>query len=99
MKKFKKETIAAKAGIGTDAHHGSIVPPLYLSSNFKYEELGKEQEYEYTRETNPSRDHLINALTQLENGVGGEILSLVFHRRHHSQVCLLYTSPSPRDRG
>ena len=75
MKKFKKETIAAKAGIGTDAHHGSIVPPLYLSSNFKYEELGKEQEYEYTRETNPSRDHLINALTDLEDGVGGEILS------------------------
>ena len=75
MKKFKKETIAAKAGIGTDANHGSIVPPIYLSSNFEYEELGKEQEYEYTRETNPSRDHLINALTQLENGVGGEILS------------------------
>ena len=75
MKKFKKETIAAKAGIGSDMHHGSIVPPLYLSSNFEYKELGKEQEYEYTRETNPSRDHLINALTELENGIGGEILS------------------------
>ena len=75
MKKFKKETIAAKAGIGSDMHHGSIVPPLYLSSNFEYKELGKEQEYEYTRETNPSRDHLINALTDLEDGVGGEILS------------------------
>ena len=75
MKKFKKETIAAKAGIGSDTQHRSIVPPLYLSSNFKYEELGKEQEYEYTRETNPSRDHLINALTHLESGVGGEILS------------------------
>ena len=75
MKKFKKETIAAKAGIGSDMHHGSIVPPLYLSSNFEYKELGKEQEYEYTRETNPSRDHLINALTDLEDGLGGEILS------------------------
>ena len=75
MKKYKKETIAAKAGIGSDMHHGSIVPPLYLSSNFEYRELGKEQEYEYTRETNPSRDHLINALTDLEDGVGGEILS------------------------
>jgi cystathionine gamma-synthase len=75
MKKFKKETIAAKAGIRSDMHHGSIVPPLYLSSNFEYNELGKEQEYEYTRETNPSRDHLINALTGLEDGVGGEILS------------------------
>ena len=75
MKKFKKETMAAKAGIGSDMHHGSIVPPLYLSSNFEYKELGKEQEYEYTRETNPNRDHLINALTDLEDGVGGEILS------------------------
>ena len=75
MKKYKKETIAAKAGIGSDMHHRSIVPPLYLSSNFEYKELGKEQEYEYTRETNPSRDHLINALTELEDGVGGEILS------------------------
>ncbi|MDC0061495.1 cystathionine gamma-synthase [Pseudomonadota bacterium] len=75
MKKFKKETMAAKAGIGSDMHHGSIVPPLYLSSNFEYKELGKEQEYEYTRETNPSRDHLINALTDLEDGIGGEILS------------------------
>ena len=75
MKKFKKETIASKAGIGSDKHHGSIVPPLYLSSNFEYMELGKEQEYEYTRETNPTRDHLINALTALEDGVGGEILS------------------------
>tara|TARA_B100001142_G_scaffold323282_1_gene373045 strand:- start:1825 stop:2979 length:1155 start_codon:yes stop_codon:yes gene_type:complete len=75
MKKFKKETIASKAGIGSDKHHRSIVPPLYLSSNFEYKEIGKEQEYEYTRETNPSRDHLINALTDLEDGLGGEILS------------------------
>ena len=75
MKKFKKETIASKAGIGSDKHHGSIIPPLYLSSNFEYKELGIEQEYEYTRETNPTRDHLINALTAMEDGVGGEILS------------------------
>jgi len=75
MKKFKKETIASKTGIGSDKHHGSIIPPLYLSSNFEYRELGKEQEYEYTREKNPTRDHLINALTALEDGVGGEILS------------------------
>ena len=75
MKKFKKETIASKAGIGSDKNHGSIIPPLYLSSNFEYEKLGKEQEYEYTRERNPTRDHLIKALTEIEDGLGGEILS------------------------
>src|SRR6056300_315090 len=75
MKKFKKETIASKAGIGSDKNHGSIIPPLYLSSNFEYQKLGEEQEYEYTRERNPTRDHLIKALTEIEDGLGGEILS------------------------
>ena len=47
-KKFKKETIAAKAGIATDQQYGAIVPPLYLTTNFLYDELGKDQLYEYT---------------------------------------------------
>jgi cystathionine gamma-synthase len=74
-KKFKKETIAAKAGVGSDKQHGAIIPPLYLTSNFKYGEVGEAQEYEYTRQSNPTRDHLINALAELESGLGGEILS------------------------
>ena len=74
-KKFKKETIASKAGIGKDIQHGAIVPPLYLGTNFKYEEIGKEPPYEYTRQGNPTRDHLIQALSDLEEGLGGEILS------------------------
>ena len=60
MKKFKKETIAAKAGIGSDMHHGSIVPPLYLSSNFEYKELGKEQEYEYLKKIFDSKNEGFN---------------------------------------
>ena len=74
-KKFKKETIASKAGIGTDIQHGAIVPPLYLGTNFEYEEIGKEPPYEYSRQGNPTRDHLIQALSDLEEGLGGEILS------------------------
>ena len=74
-KKFKKETIAAKAGVGSDKQYGAIIPPLYLTSNFKYGEVGEAQEYEYTRQSNPTRDHLINALAELESGLGGEILS------------------------
>ena len=74
-KKFKKETIASKAGIGADSQHGAIVPPLYLGTNFEYEEIGKEPPYEYSRQGNPTRDHLIQALSDLEEGLGGEILS------------------------
>ena len=74
-KKFKKKTIASKAGIGTDTQYGSIVPPIYLGTNFEYKELGKEPIYEYTRQENPTRDLLIKALSDLEEGLGGEILS------------------------
>ena len=74
-KKLNQKTIASKAGIGTDKQYGSIVPPIYLGTNFEYEELGKEPIYEYSRQENPTRDHLIQALSDLEEGLGGEILS------------------------
>ena len=74
-KRLNKETVASKAGVGSDQQYGAIVPPLYLTSNFIYDEVGKEQSYEYTRQGNPTRDHLINALSELEGGLGGEILS------------------------
>ena len=74
-KKLNQKTIASKAGIGTDEQYGSIVPPIYLGTNFEYEELGKEPIYEYSRQENPTRDHLIQALSDLEEGLGGEILS------------------------
>ena len=74
-KKLNQKTIASKAGIGTDEQYGSIEPPIYLGTNFEYEELGKEPIYEYSRQENPTRDHLIQALSDLEEGLGGEILS------------------------
>tara|TARA_Y100001980_G_C14556220_1_gene346957 strand:+ start:5951 stop:7102 length:1152 start_codon:yes stop_codon:yes gene_type:complete len=74
-KKLNKETMASKAGIGIDKQYGALIPPLYLGTNFEYEELGKEPTYEYTRQGNPTRDHLIKVLSELEEGLGGEILS------------------------
>jgi len=74
-KKLNKETIAARAGIDTDKQHKAVVAPLYLSTNYVFEEVGKNQPYEYTREGNPTRNHLIEALSELEGGVGGEITS------------------------
>ena len=55
-KKLNKETITSRAGIESDQQHGSVVPPLYLSTNFVFDELGKEQAYEYTRQGNPTRE-------------------------------------------
>lgn len=74
-KKRNKETVSSRAGIESDQQHGAIVPPIYLSTNFAFDEVGKEQPYEYTRQGNPTRDHLAKALAELEGGIGGEITS------------------------
>ena len=61
-------TIAARAGIDADTQHGSVTPPLYLSSNFSFAGFGQKREYDYTRSGNPTRDTLGKVLADLEGG-------------------------------
>ena len=75
MKKIKNDTIASRAGIESDKQYGSVIPPLYLSTNFVFDEVGHLPEYDYTRCGNPTRDILANALSEIEGGVGAEITS------------------------
>jgi cystathionine gamma-synthase len=67
------QTIAARFAVDTDATHGAVIPPLYLSSNFSFEGFGGKREYDYTRSGNPTRDQLAGALAELEGGAGGVI--------------------------
>jgi cystathionine gamma-synthase len=66
-------TILAQAGVDDDAAFGSVMPPLYLSSNYSFEGLGKRRTYDYSRAANPTRDVLGAALAALEGGAGGVI--------------------------
>jgi cystathionine gamma-synthase len=68
-------TLAVRAGIATDLHHGSVVPPIHLSSTFAFEGFGKKRLYDYTRTGNPTREHLANALADLEGGDGAVVTS------------------------
>jgi len=46
-----KKTIATRsvrAGLESDAQHGSVVPPIYLSTNFAFEGYRKPRKYDYT---------------------------------------------------
>ncbi len=69
----ERATVAVRAGIESDRHHGSVVPPLHLSSNFTFEALGEKRRYDYTRSGNPTRDLLAEALCELEGGGGCSI--------------------------
>ena len=68
-------TRAVRAGIATDAHHGAVVPPIHLSSTFAFAGFDKKRRYDYTRSGNPTRDHLAEALTELEEGLGAVVTS------------------------
>jgi cystathionine gamma-synthase len=64
-----------RAGIATDLHHGAVVPPIHLSSTFSFDGFGKKRLYDYTRTGNPTREHLANALAELEGGEGAVVTS------------------------
>ncbi len=67
------ETILARAGIDTDAAHGAVMPPIYLSASFSFDGFGGKRAYDYTRSGNPTRSQLADALTALERGAGAVV--------------------------
>lgn len=68
-------TKTARAGIDNDPCHGSVTPPLYLSTNFSFEGFGKKRPYDYSRSGNPTRDDLGRAIADLEGGYDAIITS------------------------
>jgi cystathionine gamma-synthase len=71
--KYQKITNAVRAGIDTDGQYGSVMPPVYLSSNYSFEGLDGKREYDYSRSGNPTRDVLATAISDLEGGHGAVI--------------------------
>lgn len=79
-------TKTARAGVDKDPAHGSVTPPLYLSTNYSFDGFGKKRPYDYSRSGNPTRDELGRAIAALEGGhdavitsSGMAALDLVFH--------------------
>jgi cystathionine beta-lyase/cystathionine gamma-synthase len=65
---MKFATKAIRAGISPDPTTGAIVPPIYQTSTFVLEEVGKDKGYDYTRASNPTRAVLEANLAALESG-------------------------------
>ena len=68
-------TICSQAGIDSDEHHGAVIPPLYLSTNYSFKGLNDSRQYDYCRSGNPTRDLLGETLAQLEGGYGGVMVA------------------------
>jgi len=71
-----------KSGFATRAIHvgqepdeltGAVAPPIYATSTYVQQEIGKHKGYEYARVSNPTRDRLEENLSTLEGGLGARV--------------------------
>lgn len=65
------ETLAIHAGQEPDPQTGAVMTPIYQTSTYAQEGVGKHKGYEYSRTGNPTRTALQNAIAALEGGKYG----------------------------
>jgi len=65
------ETIATHAGDRPDAATGAISVPIYQTSTFVFEDVGKTKGWDYSRTANPTRKVLEDTIAQIEGGKAG----------------------------
>jgi cystathionine beta-lyase/cystathionine gamma-synthase len=68
-------TLAIHHGQEPDPATGSVTVPIYPTSTFAQQELGKHKGYEYARVSNPTRTRLEQNLAALENGASAHVFS------------------------
>jgi cystathionine beta-lyase/cystathionine gamma-synthase len=66
-------TRAIHDGQPSDPLTGAVNVPIYLSSTYQQEEIGKNKGHEYARVTNPTRDALEMNLASLEGGTSAHV--------------------------
>ena len=57
--------------IGDNDYTGAISPAIYMSSTFSHPQLGDTTGFNYTRESNPTRERLETLIATLEGGIDG----------------------------
>ncbi|HMK21377.1 MAG TPA: PLP-dependent aspartate aminotransferase family protein [Terriglobales bacterium] len=78
MKKNKAAGFSTRAihvGQEPDLSTGAVAPPIFATSTYVQEEIGKHKGYEYARVSNPTRDRLEQNLASLEGGVAAKVFS------------------------
>ncbi len=68
-------TDAIHVGQEPDALTGSVVLPIYQTSTYVLEEMGKSKGYDYARTAHPNRKALERTLTKLEGGIDAYVFT------------------------
>ncbi len=72
---MRDRTKILRAGQEPDPETGAVTVPIYQTATYKKKQLGEEQEFEYSREGNPTSRKLEKSMTALENGIGAVTFS------------------------
>lgn len=65
------DTTLIHGGATTDPHTGAVNTPIFQTSTYAQEELGKHKGYEYSRTKNPTRDGIESLIAECEGGKYG----------------------------
>ncbi len=65
------ETLAIRGAKTPDPTTGALITPIYQTSTFVFDDLGRNKGYDYTRTANPTRKVLENTIAMLEGGQAG----------------------------
>jgi cystathionine beta-lyase/cystathionine gamma-synthase len=68
-------TRAIHAGQEPDSETGAVSVPIYPTSTYVQQELGKNKGYEYARVSNPTRTRLEENLAALEGGIASRVFA------------------------
>src|SRR6516164_3570625 len=68
-------TKSIHVGQEPDPLTGAVTVPIYPTSTFAQEEIGKHKGYEYARVSNPTRTRLEENLASLEGGLASRVFS------------------------
>ena len=72
---MRPQTSAVHAGVEKDSAFNSIITPIYQTSTFRFEDIGKTKGYDYTRTANPTRTALEENIAALEGGLLARAIS------------------------
>src|SRR5437764_11464360 len=68
-------TISIHAGQEPDPSTGAVTVPIFATSTYVQQELGKNKGYEYARVSNPTRTRLEENLAALEGGTASRVFA------------------------
>jgi len=72
---MKFSTKAVHSGNKADPSTGAIIPPIYATSTFRQDGIGKDKGFDYSRASNPTREMHEKNIAALENGNHGVAFS------------------------